>query len=140
MGEGEKDPKGLDQHEYGAKLDARKPDASLLLMFGYALRAVSEVGTFGASKYARGGWQGVDDGELRYTAALMRHLLDEHYEVLDSDSGLLHAAHAAWNALARLELIIRKEKEFQDATQPQQQLRADVSGHTEAASFLRGSN
>jgi hypothetical protein len=28
---------------------------------------------------------------------------------LDEDSGFLHAAHAAWNALARLELILRAQ-------------------------------
>jgi hypothetical protein len=105
----EKDPKGIDPHVAGAKLDAGKPDASLLLMFGKALRAVAQVGTFGAQKYSRGGWQSVPDGQNRYTAALMRHLLKENYERYDSDSELLHAAHAAWNALARLDLMLREE-------------------------------
>jgi len=105
----ETDPNGLNQHETGAKLDAGKPDASLLLMFGKALEAVAEVGTHGAVKYTRGGWQDVVAGHERYTAALLRHLCKEHYEKVDSDSGLLHAAHAAWNALARLELELRKE-------------------------------
>ena len=75
----EEDSHGIRQHEPGAKLDKGKPDASLLLMFGKALRAVSEVGTFGADKYTRGGWQEVPDGINRYTAALVRHLLQEHY-------------------------------------------------------------
>jgi hypothetical protein len=105
----EKDPNGIEQHAAGAKLDAGKPDASLLLMFGKALAAVSAVGTFGAAKYTRGGWQSVDDGINRYTAALLRHLCVEHYEAVDDQSQLLHAAHAAWNALARLELIIRED-------------------------------
>ena len=104
----EVDPNGLDQHARGAKVDAGKPDASLLLMFGKALRAVAEVGTFGAQKYTRGGWQYVDDGRRRYTAALLRHVFEEEYDDLDADSGLYHDAHAAWNALARLELRIRE--------------------------------
>lgn len=40
------DPAGLDPHSPGAKLDAGKPDASLLLSFGRALEAVAEIGTF----------------------------------------------------------------------------------------------
>jgi len=110
----EVDPHGLDQHVAGAKLDGDKPDLSLLLMFGKALREVGVVGTFGARKYSRGGWQDVPNGEQRYTAALLRHLYAEHYEVSDPDSGLRHATHAAWNALARLELMLREE--IEDAT------------------------
>jgi hypothetical protein len=111
----EVDPNGIDQHEPGAKVDAGKPDCSLLLLFGRALTEVAEIGTFGAAKYTRGGWIDVPDGINRYTAALMRHLLKEQREELDLDSGLLHAAHAAWNALARLELICRaKEREVDE--------------------------
>jgi hypothetical protein len=102
------DPNGKDQHEKGAKLDSGKPDCSLLLMFGKALEAVGRIGTFGASKYSRGGWQSVPGGQERYTAALLRHLFKEHYQDNDPDSGLLHSAHTAWNALARLELKLRE--------------------------------
>ena len=95
----------------GVKLDQGKPDASLLLEFGRALRAVAEVGTFGAKKYTRSGWITVDDGRNRYTAALIRHLLAEGSgELTDADSSLAHDAHAAWNALARLDLRLREEK------------------------------
>ena len=105
---GKVDPNGLDQHEPGAKLDYGKPDTSLLLMFGKALIAVAEVGTFGAAKYTRGGWLDVEDGITRYTAALLRHVFAEDTEPMDPDSGLYHDAHAAWNALARLELRLRE--------------------------------
>ena len=107
-GRGESDPNGVAQHDYGAKLDDGKPDASLLLMFGRALRAVAEVGTYGAKKYTRGGWQGVDDGINRYTAAMLRHVFSEHYESHDKDLPVLHAAQVAWNSLARLELILEE--------------------------------
>jgi len=106
--ENPKDPNGINPHEPGAKLDAGKPLAGILMDFSLALRAVVDVGTFGARKYSRGGWQHVEDGITRYTDALWRHLLDEGCEQYDRESGLLHAAHLAWNALARLELILRE--------------------------------
>lgn len=114
--EEELDPDGIKQHDAGAKLDAGKPDCSLLLMFGKALLAVAEVGTFGAKKYSRGGWQKVAGGTTRYTAALLRHLWKEQDEDYDRDLPVLHAAQVAWNALARLELILR-EREDADTKQ-----------------------
>jgi len=106
----ERDPDGKAQHDSGAKNDDGKPDCSLLLMFGKALAAVAEVGTFGAIKYTRGGWQHVAQGIARYTAALLRHLFKEHYEDYDTDLRVRHAAQVAWNSLARLELIIRESE------------------------------
>jgi hypothetical protein len=94
--------------EAGIKDDLGKPMAGVLGDFGRALLAVSEVGTFGAEKYTRGGWVSVDDGVDRYTDAMYRHLLSEGKDKKDAESGLDHAAHAAWNALARLDLMIRE--------------------------------
>lgn len=106
----ETDPNGIGQHELGAKLDAGKIKASILQEFGHALLAVAECGTFGAEKYARGSWQHVPDGINRYNDALIRHLLKENFEELDVDSGLLHATHACWNCLAKLELMLREKE------------------------------
>lgn len=106
----EKDPNGKSQHEAGSKLDEGKVLAGVLADFGLALTAVAEVGTFGANKYTRGGWQSVPKGIERYTDATWRHLLKERYHADDDDSGLLHAAHMAWNSLARLELLLREKK------------------------------
>ena len=100
----ETDPNGLDQHAPGAKCDSGKQLAGVLLDFSRALEAVADVGTFGANKYTRGGWQSVPEGEQRYTDALMRHLLKMQRENIDPDSGLEHLAHLAWNCLAVLEL------------------------------------
>ncbi len=104
------DPNGTKQHEMGAKLDAHKAKSGVLGDFGRALMAVSEVGTFGIKKYARGSWQHVPNGVERYTDALWRHLLQENKESTDPDSGLPHEFHVAWNALARLELLLRERE------------------------------
>lgn len=112
----ESDPHGKDAHDPGAKLDAGKPRMTLVLGgFGKALRAVAEIGTYGAKKYTDNGWMEVPNGVERYTDALFRHVFDEQNgQELDSDTEMLHAAHAAWNALARLELKIRDREQFED--------------------------
>ena len=81
--------------------------------FPRAIELVAAISAFGASKYAWKGWRTVPNGVERYSNALVRHLMAESKgEFEDSDSGLPHAAHGAWNALARLELILQeKEKE-----------------------------
>lgn len=106
----EKDPNGIEQHAAGSKLDAGKTRLGLVLGgFSKALEEVGKVGTFGANKYTDNGWKSVPNGEARYTDALFRHLLKESTEGLyDSETELQHAAHAAWNALARLELQIER--------------------------------
>lgn len=113
----ELDPNGKSPHEAGAKLDQGKVMAGLLQDFSLALMSIAEVGTFGANKYTRGGWQSVENGIERYNDAKWRHALKEHTEPVDADSGLLHTAHEAWNALAKLELILRgREIKPEDAT------------------------
>ena len=104
----ELDPNGLDAHAPGAKLDAGKPRVALILNdMPRALLAVAEVATYGAKKYSEGGWLHVENGVSRYTDAMDRHRLKEGIEPTDADTDLLHAAHGAWNALARLELMLR---------------------------------
>lgn len=108
MSSGERDPHGLAAGEPGAKLDAGKVRLGLVLHgFPRALHAVGQVGTYGAEKYCVGGWAKVPDGEARYLDAQYRHQFREAMgETHDPDTGLYHAAHAAWNALARLELLL----------------------------------
>lgn len=104
----EQDPHGTDAHAPGAKLDAGKLRAGLVLDdFALALAAVTAVGTVGAHKYTPHGWLSVPDALARYTDAQRRHELahacgEEH----DQDTELPHLAHAAWNALARLQLLL----------------------------------
>lgn len=95
------------------KYDAGKPAMwrGLIDYFPRACLAVGDISTFGAKKYAWAGWEKVDDGIARYSDAMVRHQFKEAMgEEIDPDSGLMHAAHAAWGALARLELILREKE------------------------------
>jgi hypothetical protein len=106
----ERDPSGISLNTPGAKADAGKVRPALVLGgFARALLEVSKVGTYGAVKYTDNGWQAVPDGERRYDDANLRHWLNEKAgQTKDTDTALLHAAHAAWNALARLDLMLRE--------------------------------
>jgi Domain of unknown function (DUF5664) len=115
----EVDPQGLDSKVPGAKLDKGKIDVlrGAIQYFPKALEAVAHVSELGARKYSWMGWKSVPDGIRRYGAALARHLV---YEPNARDAGagglgpdVLHAAQVAWNALARLELIIQEEENAQ---------------------------
>ena len=108
----EVDPTGRTAKEAGAKLDQGKNRLGLVVFgFARALREVGKVGTYGAAKYSDDGWMQVPDGQARYTDAMMRHMFKEATgEACDQDTGILHAAHAAWNALARLDLMIREKE------------------------------
>ena len=107
-GTAERDPSGLPLNAPGAKADADKTLAGVLLDFGHALEGVAKVGTMGAAKYSRGGWQQVPNGQQRYMDAAMRHLLKHGQgETHDAESGLTHLSHAAWNLLAIAELDAR---------------------------------
>ena len=115
----EKDPNGKDAKAGGAKLDAGKPNVwrGLLDYFPRACLAVGDVSSRGAAKYSWKGWETVPDGEARYADALARHIVKEAIEgPYDIGPGgipeVLHASQVAWNALARLELLLRRlEKE-----------------------------
>lgn len=92
----------------GEKHDKGKPRPQLVLgTMAQAVQAVIEVAEHGARKYSPDNWLKVPNALDRYTDAMLRHLLaDLEGEERDKDSGLLHAAHAAWGALARLELML----------------------------------
>lgn len=96
----------------GFKYDTGKCRAALLVQdFPRALTAVAWVSTFGAVKYATHSWKLVPRAGERYADALHRHILAQASgEVNDPESGLPHAAHIAWNALALLELQLTEAK------------------------------
>lgn len=96
----------------GIKYDTGKPRyAETLVDFKDAFDEVCKVWTFGANKYGKSNWKEVDDAETRYTNAMIRHLIAEDTNAYDNESKILHAAHVAWNALARLYFIKNKTKE-----------------------------
>lgn len=117
-------PDGKNQHEPGAKVDAGKNRLALVLeAFAKPLWDVGLVGTFGAVKYTEDGWLYVDNAKARYKDAMYRHYLKEKMgELYDQDSGLLHAAHAAWNALAYLHFVIEEQQIINQADKELEQL------------------
>ena len=110
----EKDPNGIEAGTPGAKLDAGKVSVTrgCLHYFPRALLAVAELSSIGAKKYSWKGWESVPDGINRYGDALGRHELriEGDFTKRDGDTGVLEATAVAWNALARLELILREQQ------------------------------
>jgi hypothetical protein len=73
-----------------------------------ATKALAEVLTFGADKYAPNSWQTVPDAERRYLDASMRHL--EAYrsgEPIDTESKLPHL----WHLLCNVAFLVHFENE-----------------------------
>ena len=110
----ERDPNDKPPGQPGVKLDAGKSPVrrGLLEQFPRACMAVADVSKYGADKYCWNGWETVPDGINRYGDAEVRHICYAAIEgpaaALDMSSKLLHAAHEAWNAFARLEMICRE--------------------------------
>jgi hypothetical protein len=107
----EQDPLGRSAKEPGSKMDLGKSPVrrGLLEYFPRACLAVAQVSAHGAAKYSWKGWETVPDGIDRYGDAGARHICHAAIEgPIDPDFDLSHAAHEAWNAMARLELILRE--------------------------------
>lgn len=99
----------------GVKYDKGKLRiAEMLEDFNEPLQEMCRVWQYGAHLYSKGNWKFVDNAKDRYTNALMRHLLSEKYNKYDYDSKLMHAAHVAWNALARLYFIMQEPVTVED--------------------------
>ena len=81
----------------GLKFDAGKLRHSLIPP--EATRALAEVLSFGARKYAPNSWQTVPNAPERYLDALIRHL-EAHRsgELYDPESNLPHVYHLLCNA------------------------------------------
>ena len=111
----EVDPLGVQEREPGYKPDAGKPDVALLFeSFPRALMEVASVATFGLRSHTRDGFRYVKDKEVRYEAAMGRHMLKRHMgELVDPDSKHLHRTHEVWNALALLEFELTQQEEPQ---------------------------
>ena len=83
-----------------------------------ALEELIKVYMMGANKYAPHSWEkGMKMS--RIYAALLRHLFAWcGGENKDSESGLSHLTHVAWNALALLTYVKRGLTEFDDRPKP----------------------
>lgn len=113
----EKDPLGKDPKSGGSKLDAGKVPLmrGCLHYFPRALKEVARLSGIGANKYSWKGWETVPDGIRRYGDAMARHegAIEDDFNRLDAETGVLEATAVAWNALARLELILRESEKSQ---------------------------
>lgn len=119
----ETDPNGLSANTPGAKLDLGKEPVltGFIRYFPRAILAVTRLSEKGAKKYTWNGWRSVSDGPNRYGNAMARHLVYEAIEgEIDSgwgDDEILHATADAWNAFARLELILEEKENAKPTTE-----------------------
>ena len=106
----------------GIKYDSGKAKiGEMLVSFKRSLLEVCKVYEFGFNKYGKDNFKNVENGYTRYTNAMIRHLLKEDSEVYDEETELLHASHCAWNALARLEMLLKqREQEAAEAIEEQE--------------------
>ncbi len=96
----------------------QKPSVTrgVIRRFPRSLLYLAEVSAFGTRKHKvpldDKGFLDVPDAEMVYLDALGRHLCQEAIggPHNSDDDFLLHAGQAAWNALARLEVLLRKQK------------------------------
>lgn len=79
-----------------------------------ALMALGEVYTVGAEKYADRNWEkGMPFSTVE--GCLVRHMLKYQMgEDYDEETGCLHLAHVAWNAMALLTYQLRGMDQFDD--------------------------
>ncbi len=95
--------------------------AGFLARFPRALKAVARVSEYGAKKYSQdimdtSSFLDLENGEVKYKDALVRHLLDEVMEgrTNASDGDVLHMAQIAWCAMAGLEIVLRNDEVLAD--------------------------
>ena len=96
----------------GMKNDRKddKPMWELLPLL--TIEEIVKVYTAGAKKYAPNNWMHLENGYERYKAALFRHICEfERGNWLDADTGCIHLAQVAWNAIAMLHIEMEKRKE-----------------------------
>ncbi len=95
----------------GVKHNKSKAPLSIVLkQFPKALEAISRCSEYGHNKYKETdvdflNFKRVPGGSTTYADAGLRHRLEIG---LDSESGLPHQYHTAWNALAELQLWIEE--------------------------------
>lgn len=105
----------MEDNSKGRKYDNDKPlVGTMLQVFPRAFMAIGKVILKGREKYPDPeNWKKVEDGQRRYRDSLMRHLIKHCMGITtDNETGLPHLVHAAWNALAILELYLMEHDEL----------------------------
>lgn len=81
------------------------------------LQEVARVLTAGAKKYGANNWQNLDDGYNRYLGAMLRHLTEVEKGIeIDADTGCLHIAQVACNALFMLHFKLQEYNDKEGGT------------------------
>ncbi len=94
-----------------AEADKKHAKPRMSLLPGDALMAIADVLTYGATKYADDSWKAPPFKSSDYLDALLRHAAKRlEGEVRDAESGRLHAAHMATNAMMYLWYELRGTK------------------------------
>ena len=99
----------------GVKTNKNKPQLSILFtQFPEALKAIARCSEYGHLKYKETdadylNYQRVEEGSKAYADAGLRHRLYRK-RTTDIESGLPHAYHVAWNALAELQIWIMENE------------------------------
>lgn len=78
-----------------------------------AIEALARVMTWALDSkvYKESDWLHVPDAIAKYSGGMHRHdNKEKRGQEFDEESGLEHAIHTAWNAMARVELILRKKE------------------------------
>lgn len=81
-----------------------------------AIESLARVMTWALESkgYNESDWLNVPNGEQVYSGGMHRHdNKEKRGEEFDDESGLEHAIHTAWNAMARVELILRRKESTQ---------------------------
>mgnify|MGYP000059569289 CR=1 FL=1 len=79
------------------------------------LEEIGKVYTAGAKKYGPNRWQNLPDGYERYKGAMLRHLTEvEKGNAIDTDTGCMHAAQVAWNAIAMLHFKMKEVEQSKE--------------------------
>ena len=93
----------------GIKYDSNKPRlAEMIISFKEPIIGLCKVFEFGANKYGLDNWKDLENGEVRYLNAFLRHALSD--EDIDTESGLPHCYHMLFNAMAYTYFVGRRLK------------------------------
>lgn len=93
----------MEQEQKSVKNDVKDNKLPWNLFPFVTVEEIVRVYQAGAVKYGPNRWQKLEDGYQRYKGAMMRHLVEyEKGNRVDPETGCLHLAQVAWNAIAML--------------------------------------